>query len=110
MRRPLLTIALLALALVPFGAADASARGPFVRVLECRDGGTSASRSAKFLGRMHAVPGTDRMAMRFTLLERFGDERTHTVDLPELHAWRFAKAGIKDFRFRQTVAELNGGG
>jgi hypothetical protein len=50
------------------------------------------------------------MLMRFTLMERFGDEKLHPLTVPELKAWRSAKPGIRDFRYKQTVTALQGGG
>jgi hypothetical protein len=50
------------------------------------------------------------MLMRFTLLERFGDAKLHAVKAPELRVWRPSKKGVKEFRFRQTVTSLQGGG
>jgi hypothetical protein len=109
MPRRLLIFAVLGLALVLAGAAQASHKTPSAKVVDCKSS-DAASRSATFLGRMRALPSTDRMAMRFTLLERFGDEKLQTVDFPELRAWRFSKSGVRDFRFKQTVTALQGGG
>jgi hypothetical protein len=110
MPRRLISFAVLALALALAGPALASHKSPSAKVLECKPGDTGDARSATFLGRMRSVPSTDRMAMRFTLLERFGDEKLHPVDFPELRAWRFSKPGVRDFRFKQTVTALQGGG
>jgi CARDB len=112
MPRRLVTFALLGLAFavaVP-GQAQAAFKLPSAKMLECRSSDSADSRSAIFLGRMRAIPGTDRMLMRFTLRERFGDEKLHSVTVPELRAWRSAKPGIKDFRYKQTVTGLQGGG
>jgi hypothetical protein len=110
MPRRLVTAAALTLALVVPGQAQAVFKLPSSKVLECKSGDTADSRSATFLGRMRAIPGTDRMLMRFTLMERFGDEKLHALTVPELKAWRSAKPGIKDFRYKQTVMSLQGGG
>ena len=115
MNRRLVASTLLALAAAIAAPVQAqtvtgAARSASARVLECKSGDSSGSRSATFLGRMRAQSGTARMAMRFTLLERFGDEKLHAVDFPELRAWRFSKPGIKEFRFKQTVTALEGGG
>jgi hypothetical protein len=110
MPRRVLTLAVLALSLVLPGQAQAAFKTPSSKVLECRSGDTSDSRSATFQGHMRAIPETDRMLMRFTLLERFGDERLHPIAIPELRAWRSAKPGIQDFRYKQTVTGLDGGG
>jgi len=110
MPRRLATFAALALALTLPGQAQAAFKLPSGKVLECRTGDASESRSATFQGRMRAIRGTDRMLMRFTLMERFGDEKLHPLTVPELRAWRSAKPGIRDFRYKQTVTGLQGGG
>ena len=63
-----------------------------VRVLACASSDPDA-RSATFLGRMRSVPGADRLMMRFTLLERFGDEKLSPVPFGGLRAWRTSKPG-----------------
>jgi hypothetical protein len=115
MLRRLIILAVLTAALAPAASAQAghhraSFKAPGVKLAECRSGDATDVRSATFMGRMRALKGTDRMAMRFTLLERFGDEKLHPVDFPELRAWHFSKPGIRDFRFKQTVTGLQGGG
>jgi hypothetical protein len=110
MPRRLVISALLGLALIAPGQAQAAFKLPSSKVLECKSGDSTDSRSATFMGRMRSIPGTDRMLMRFTLMERFGDEKLHPVKLPELKAWHSTKPGIRDFRYRQTVNALQGGG
>ena len=109
MPRRLAYLAVLGLVLAFAGPALAHDKSPSAKVVECKSDSASA-RSATFLGRMRSISGTDHMAMRFTLLERFGDEKLHPVDFPELRAWRFSKPGVRDFRFKQTVTALQGGG
>jgi hypothetical protein len=108
MLRRSMTFALVALAFA--APASAVAKPTSARVLECKGGGVGETRSATFLGRMKAIRGTDYMMMRFTLLEQFGDERLHPVAAPDLRSWRQSKPGIRDFRYRQTVTALQGGG
>jgi len=110
MPRRLAIFAVLALALAAPGQAQAAFKLPSSKVLECKSGDSTESRSATFMGRMRSIPATDRMLMRFTLMERFGDEKLHPVKLPELKAWHSSKPGIRDFRYRQTVTALQGGG
>jgi hypothetical protein len=108
-----LTAGAIALALAgPANAvgAGAGAKTTSARTIECKGSDGADARSATFLGRMRAVDGSDYMMMRFTLMEQFGDERVHPVSLPELRSWRQSKPGIKDFRYRQTVTGLHGGG
>jgi hypothetical protein len=109
MLRRTLTFAALAVALIPLASADA-AKTNAVRVVECKSSDAAETRSATFLGRMRTIAGADTMLMRFTLLERFGDEKLHAVKAPELRTWRASKPGVKEFRFRQTVTTLQGGG
>jgi hypothetical protein len=108
-RRALISI-LLALGLLLPAQAQATFKLPSAKVLECRTSDASESRSAVFTGRMKTIPGTDRMLMRFTLRERFGDEKLHSLTVPELRAWRSSKPGVRDFRYKQTVTGLQGGG
>jgi hypothetical protein len=103
---------------IPFAAlflaltapAGAVAKTTSARVVECKGADAAGGRSATFLGRMRAMSPTDVMMMRFTLLEQFGDEKLHPVVAPELRAWRQSKPGVKEFRYRQTVTALQGGG
>lgn len=110
MPRRLAIVVLLAGSLAAAGPAQANHTPTSAKVVECNAGDAAGIRTATFLGRMRSTPGADRMAMRFTLLERFGDEKLHPVDFPELRAWRLSKNGIKEFRFKQTVTALQGGG
>jgi hypothetical protein len=91
-------------------AARRAASKASVKVTDCRSADEGESRSASFQGRVRAIRGSTRMGMRFTLLERFGDERRHVVAFPELRAWHWSRSGIRDFRYKQTVTGLQGGG
>jgi hypothetical protein len=108
LRRVIIIAALGAALAAPADAA--AAKTTSVRVVECKSSDAGETRSATFLGRMRKVGGSDQMLMRFTLLERFGDEKLHAVKTPELRAWRQSKPGVREFRFRQTVTALQGGG
>lgn len=110
MPRRLFAFAVLVLTLALVGSVQAGHTTTSVRVVDCRSSDAGEGRSATFLGRIRSAAGTHRMAMRFTLLERFGDEKLHAVDFPELRAWRYSKPGVRDFRFKQTVTALHGGG
>src|SRR5437763_1620486 len=86
-----------------------AAATPVAKVIACDTTGTD--RSATFLGRMGAVPGATRMAMRFQLFEKLG--RTggwDKVDVPALRQWRRALPGVKSFAYRQRVDGLHAGG
>ena len=103
--------ALIALALPAWGvAADLpSGESPVARVVGCDPSGTD--RAAVFFGRMQAVPGTVRMGMRFTLVERLGREgEWEKVEVPTLRTWRRSALGVKTFTYRQKVEDLRAGG
>jgi CARDB len=63
-------------------------------------------RSAVFVARMRRVRGTERMAMKFTLLERSAGGRYRKVDAPKLGRWRRSRFGVGSFRYRQRVEGL----
>jgi hypothetical protein len=103
MRRGSLTVALVAL-LVP--AAPAAAAEPArVKLVEC----SLEDREAAFHARMRIVAGAERMAMRFTLLERTGADEFRAVKAPELARWHSAKPGVRAFGYRQGVRNLPAG-
>jgi CARDB len=58
---------------------------------------------------MHAVPGTNRMQMRFTLIDRSADGAT-LVPTPKLARWRKSHLGVKTFGYAQTITGLQKGG
>ena len=100
MRRALL-IAALATAALP--AAASAARAPAsVKVANC----SVETHEAAFYARMKQVPGTARMAMRFTLLEETGGDRAGRVDAPGLKRWRSSKPGVRVFGYRQAFKNL----
>ena len=112
-----LACALALLAALPAGAAAAQGeqaagkRAPAsVRVADCSISERESDSSASFEGRMRIVPGAVRMAMRFTLLERFGNERLHPVRVPELNAWRRSEPGVRVFAYTQRIRALDTGG
>jgi hypothetical protein len=65
--------------------------------------------TAAFYARVHRLAGTDRMAMRFTLLERSADEDYGPVRAPGLGRWRKSKPGVRAFGYRQRVRGLADG-
>jgi hypothetical protein len=100
MRRALL-IAAFATAALP--AAASAARAPAsVKLAEC----SVETHEAAFYARMKQVPGTARMAMRFTLLEETGGDRAGRVDVPGLKRWRSSKPGVRVFGYRQAFKNL----
>jgi hypothetical protein len=61
---------------------------------------------AAFYGRMQLVPGASRMAMRFTLLEKTGDDPAGPVTGPGLRRWHRSKPGVRTFGYRQGFRNL----
>jgi hypothetical protein len=103
MRRARLIIALLTAAL---GAAPAPVQAQqlpaSVRLVAC----SFEEHEASFRGSMHRVEGSDRMAMRFTLMERTGTGGFKPLRAPGLGRWRRAKEGVVNFGYRQVVQAL----
>jgi CARDB protein len=116
MRRITVTLAALAAAAALASTASGAPRAdtplgstPAAKLLACD--ATGADRSATFVGRMDAIPGASRMAMRFTLLERLGREADwQKVDLASLRAWHRSAPGVKTYAYKQTVDNLHAGG
>jgi hypothetical protein len=101
MRRALLGIALAAAA-IPAAATAAAPLPASVKLVSC----SLEEHSAAFYARMLAVPGSSRMAMRFTLLEQTGDEAATRVKVPGLRRWRWSKSGVRRFGYRQGFRNL----
>jgi hypothetical protein len=88
----------------PAGVDLALAAPATVKVLDC----SRESRSASFRARMGQIVGGERMALRFTLLERrLG--RFEVLHAPGLGRWRRSKPGVGAFGYRQTVRGLAAG-
>ena len=103
MRRALLIVALMALALAAAPAAAQAQQSPAsVRVVGC----SFEEHEASFRGSMRRVEGSDRMAMRFTLMERTGTGGFKPLRAPGLGRWRRAKQGVVNFGYRQVVQAL----
>ena len=103
MRFRLLTAALTTAALVAAASAAGAGRPPAsVSLASC----SVADHSAAFYARMKLVDGADRMALRFTLLERTGVEGDRAVKAPGLRRWRWSKPGVVSLRYRQGVRNL----
>jgi hypothetical protein len=100
---------LLALTAALAAPAAASAAPAAVKVRACETGDSSKERMATFYGRMRAVPGTYRMQMRFTLIDRSGD-RAGLVPTPKLAKWRKSRPGVVRFGYAQTITGLEKGG
>jgi CARDB len=74
----------------------------FVKTVKC----SVAQHEAAFYARMRDVAGSDRMAMRFTLLERTGAEGFVPVRAPGLGRWHRSRSGVGVFGYRQAVRNL----
>jgi CARDB protein len=97
-----------ACALVP--ATSAHAATTRLEVRHCEAGDSAKHRAATFYGRMYAVKGTRRMAMRFTLIDRSGAGKPTVVNDPALSRWRKSRRGVSRFGFAQSVKGLKPGG
>jgi hypothetical protein len=103
MRRALLITALAAAASAALPtAAPAEQLRTSVRVVQC----SFEQHQAAFRGSMHAIEGSARMAMRFTLLERTGADGFKPLKAPGLGRWRRAQPGVVSFGYRQVVKAL----
>jgi hypothetical protein len=101
MRRALLTLALVVAAL-PAAASAAAPLPAGVKVATC----SSETHEAAFYARMQRLPGSTRMAMRFTLLEDTGGDAATRVSVPGLRHWHWSKPGVTRFGYRQGFRNL----
>lgn len=89
--------------------ASTAAPSAGVKKADCRTGDAPESRSATFEARMRSAPGTRRMWMRFTLLQRGAQGPFTAVDEPDLKVWRKSRRGVSSFSYTQTVDSLHSG-
>jgi len=76
-------------------------------VEQCLIAGEQAQRSATFVGEMTAIPGSARMEIRISVLERLpGEIGFHAVTSPGLGVWRSAASGVKDYKYLKQVSDL----
>jgi hypothetical protein len=107
-RRTATAIAAAVAALAAAGTAAATLpiasgkRDAWVRVAKC----SRAHHAVAFYSRMRQIPGTERMWMRFRLLERLGGTRFEPVRAPGLGRWRKSRPGVIAFGFRQRIGGL----
>jgi hypothetical protein len=94
----LLVLALVALPSPAIGQAPAAS----VRTVKC----SLTDHEAIFYARMQRLEDADRMGLRFTLLERSGDEDFEPVKAPGLGRWQRSRSGVSTFGFRQGVRGL----
>jgi hypothetical protein len=102
MRKILCTVLLAALA----AAAPAAAQTVPTRatLVDCRAGEERLDRVAVFAAQMGAVPGSDRLQVRFDLSERLPGGKWHRVPAPGLGVWSTSTADI--FRRSKPVIGL----
>jgi CARDB len=99
----LATAALVATALVVLPSpAAGQAPAVSVRTVKC----SPAEHEAVFNARMQLLEGSERMGMRFTLLERTGLESFQPVKAPGLGGWHRSRPGVAMFSYRQGVRGL----
>jgi hypothetical protein len=109
---PILAAALVAAVAAMPAAASPHPRGALAawtsmaRVSRC----STVLDEAVFQGRMRKLPGTHRMAMRFTLLQRTGLGPGYApVAAPGLGKWRKSRVGVGAFGYKQAVRNLADG-
>jgi len=103
--RTIITAAVAACLLVPM---EVGAAAPIasVKASTC----SRPEHSASFYGRVKRVAHADRMAMRFTLLQRAqGEDAFVPLHTPGLARWRKSKHGVGGFGYRQRVRGLADG-
>ena len=86
-------------------APEAALRGASARLLDCDE----VAREALFRGAMQRVRRTERMRLRFTLLQRTPGERFTRVRAPGLSRWKRSRRGVRRFAHRQRVRGLGDG-
>jgi hypothetical protein len=95
--------ALLAAVLAALPAAASGRSLPAsVKTVRC----SLADHQAIFYARMQTLDDADRMAMRFTLLERSGVKGFEPVRAPGLGRWQRSRSGVGMFSYRQGVRGL----
>lgn len=101
-----LSLALAAVASAPAAGEVVNLAAPpaSVKLLDC----SREAHLATFHGRMKRIDGSERMWMRFTLLEK-RDAGFQALDAPGLARWHKSKAGVGGFGYRQTVRGLQPG-
>ena len=83
----------------------ASAWTAIVKVSRC----SRALDEAVFHGKMRSVEDSERMAMRFTLLERTGTDGFQAVPAPKLGKWHRSHTGVGAFGYKQVIRKLEKG-
>ena len=105
-----LTAAVVILAALALPAA-AGAKGPAaIHLTSCETGDRPSERKATFKSWMHAVAGTERMAVKFKLVSRTSGRSAQRVEGPDsLNTWHRSRAGVTRYVYSQTVKKLEQG-
>ena len=110
MRRLALLLLPAAVACAAPAAASAAATAGLasVRVAECTPALEPEARTATFEARVRAVPGTDRLAVRFTLQTRGkGELDWRKVAAPGLDTWLTSDHGVGRYGYLKSVRNLS---
>ncbi|MEA2332327.1 MAG: hypothetical protein QOH58_2465 [Thermoleophilaceae bacterium] len=107
MPRRLAIFVLLVAAFVGATAAPAAAEGRVPAGVKLADCSVDEA-SAMFVARMRLLPGSERMWLRFRLLEK-GAAGYRSLKAPGLGRWRKSKVGVGAFAYRQEVRGLQAG-
>ncbi|MBV9214188.1 MAG: hypothetical protein JOZ25_11150 [Actinobacteria bacterium] len=91
------------------GGAIAQPLPASVRVKGCQSGSDSASRAATFVGRMHSIPGSVRMGMRFRLVMRSTSPSTAAPTASPDGPWWMSNDGVDRYTYSQTVNGMSYG-
>jgi CARDB len=95
--------AAIAVAVTSASASLPADRSEGVYVARC----SKEDRTAAFVGVMRQVKDSQRMWMRFTLLERALPATTYQpLSIPGLESWHKSRPGVRRFSFRQRVRAL----
>jgi hypothetical protein len=110
--RRLVTMACLAAPLAAAPAAAAQERPPLqARLVDCATGAAASARTASFTARMPAIAGTDRMWIRFDLLQRTPGQPDYApVRLRAWGVWQRSRPGRTAFIYTKTVQGLRAPG
>ena len=108
LRVPIIAAVVAAL-FAPASPALAGSPTTVVKLRSCEAGKSAKERRATFYARMRSLPGTSRMLMRFSLVDR-APEGTKEIAVRALDEWRRARPGVRSFGYAQRVAKLAPGG
>ncbi len=114
MRAPVLLTAFIGLLAAGSPSAHATAKPagfPEASLQQCASGPAADDRAAVFVGRMRAIPGGERLQLRFRLQERrSGRGRWTTVAGQPLGSWSTADPGVRGYVFTRRVERLGAPG